>query len=430
MFQPNTDISKQALAQNDVEQTYLFPFLRHWYHFTGPADVAANANFIVREQTRKARIASLLILGVLGIVFPLVVLILLVAPQTFNFTWIALGIIISIPCCLLAIFFNRQRQVSLVGVLLIVAVDSIITSLILGERSGLDPLFLSTFDILAVSELIAASVMTPSSVFWIAGLNALLVLLDINLQPHSMMWMQMIQSPQLIYSLLARSIVLYFVVAVVAYLWVRSESDALKRADRAELIAELERRDAEQKKQLEQAVEDMLAIHIRVANGDLEARAPTYQSNQLWRVGIALNNLLVRFKMALQAERYLQRINWELLQLHTVLEQWRPGQPLRRYPDGQTMIAPLVRDLRRVLNADGTKNPLSLSGIPFTPGPDVGMGNNISMPPTPPSRKPNTPRPGSVAPDDTPQLDWPSSGSGGNNNHTMPPKRNTSWPGI
>lgn len=169
-------------------------------------------------------------------------------------------------------------------------------------QGQLDPIFLSMFDLLVVTELIAASILNPASVFAVALINVLLIVLDLNIQPHSMMWMQMVMSQTLTYSLLARPVTLYLVVAAVAFLWVRSALRALQRADRAELIAELERREAEQKKLLEQEIEQILQVHVRVANGDLNARASTSKDRSLWQIGLALNNLLARFKNAARAE--------------------------------------------------------------------------------------------------------------------------------
>jgi hypothetical protein len=130
----------------------------------------------------------------------------------------------GILCCLLAIPANSLGRVQLAGTLLIVAVDVIVAGVILSERNGLDPIFLSMFDLLVVTELIAASILNPSSVFGVALINILLIVLDLNFQPHSMMWMQMVMSQTLGYSLLARPVTLYLVVAAVAFLWVRSGS--------------------------------------------------------------------------------------------------------------------------------------------------------------------------------------------------------------
>jgi len=323
--------------------------LQWWYRFSSPTDAPEIASFLTREQVRRGRVASLIILGTLCAAVLLVPIILLAVPGMLVLPWAFTSTGVGMLCCLAAIPLNRTRQVQVAGILLLVAVDVIVAGIVLSERNGLDPLFLSMFDLLVVSELIAASLLSPASVFGVALLNSILIVADINLQPHSMMWMQMILSQQLAYSLLARPITLYVVVAAVAYLWVRSALLALQRADRAELIIELEKREIEQKQRLEQEIGQILTTHVRVANGDLNARAPTYEENALWQIGIALNNLLARFKAALRAERNLARLSQEIFQLRMALKNWEPGRPLQWHPTGEMLLDPLVDDFRVAL---------------------------------------------------------------------------------
>jgi len=208
-----------------------------------------------------------------------------------------------------------------------------------------------------------------------------LVVLDLNFQPHSMMWMQMVMSQTLGYSLLARPVALYFVVAAVAFLWVRSALKALQRADRAELIAELERREVEQKKQLEQEIEQILQVHVRVANGDLNARAPTYQDHSLWQIGLALNNLLARFKNAARAEYSLQHITQDIAQLRIAVRSWQSGQQLQWLPSREVALNPLIDDIRRALAAPTTGNTSTAQRMP--PVREQGPGQRSYAPETP-----------------------------------------------
>ena len=262
---------------------------------------------------------------------------------------------------------NRLRHVPLVAILLIVAVDIIVAGIVLGERDGLDPILLSMFDLLVVSELIAASLLAPGSVFIVASINILLIVMDINFQPHSMMWMQMVMSEQFAYSLIARPITLYLVVAAVAYLWVRCALSALQRADRAELIAELERREAEQKKQLEREIEQILMVHVRVANGDLNARAKTSQDHALWQIGLALNNLLARFKHAARAEYSLQHITDDIAQLRIALRHWQSGQRLQWRPSTDMVLNRLIDDIRRALTVPSESQALQGQALQHHP---------------------------------------------------------------
>jgi large-conductance mechanosensitive channel len=338
--------------------------LEWWYRFSAPAEVAESANFLFRERYRRGRVASLIILGTLCAIILLLPIIITYAPVQFNLPWVFASAAAGILCCLLAIPANRLGRVQLAGTLLIVAVDVIVAGVILSERNGLDPIFLSMFDLLVVTELIAASILNPSSVFGVALINILLIVLDLNFQPHSMMWMQMVMSQTLGYSLLARPVTLYLVVAAVAFLWVRSALKALQRADRAELIAELERREVEQKKQLEQEIEQILLVHVRVANGDLNARAPTYQDHALWQVGLALNNLLARFKNSARAEYSLQRITQDIAQLRIAVRYWQSGQQLQWHPSREAVLNPLVEDIRRALAAPAASNNSTTQGMP------------------------------------------------------------------
>ena len=355
-------------------------FLQRWYAFSAPPEVPENANFEARERVRRGRVASLVILGTFLAAVVIVSTILLALPGVFLLQWTLTGTILGILCCLIAIPLNREGNVQGAGILLLVAVDVIVAGIVLSERDGLDPLFLSMFDLLAASELIAVSLLTPASVFVIALINSLLIVFDINMQPHSMMWSQMIASQAVAYSLLARPIILYVVVAAVSYLWVRSAMTALQRADRAELIAELERRELDQKRQLEEGIEQILNTHVQIANGDLDARAPIQQSNVLWRVGLALNNLLARFQYASQAERYLQREVAEVAQLRMALRSWYAGQGWRWQSRKDSPLAPLGDDLRNLL---ATLSSTSRASAPSS--------TSLTIPPRPTRYLPNTP---------------------------------------
>ncbi len=228
----------------------------------------------------------------------------------------------------------------------------------LGETNGLNPLFLPVFDVFILAELVAVSLLPPASVFLIAILHSLFFIADVNLQMHSMMWMQMVNMQNIsFYSLLVRPVTLQFTVALISYLLVRSMETALQRADRAELIAALEQRERqwqqqelEQKQELEAGIESILNTHVRIANGDIEARTPLPQDHILWQVGMALNNLLARFQHTAYAEQTLRQTAKESAQLRLSLRRWYSGQRWYAFTPTNTPIAPLVNDVMFVLS--------------------------------------------------------------------------------
>ena len=97
-------------------------------------------------------------------------------------------------------------------------------------------------------------------------------------------------------SLLVRPIALELILAVVAYLWVRSMDFALRRADRAEEIAGLQKRELARILALQEGVRQLLDTHVAVANGNFTARVPVLRDQMLWQVGVSLNLLIRRLQ--------------------------------------------------------------------------------------------------------------------------------------
>jgi hypothetical protein len=125
---------------------------------------------------------------------------------------------------------------------------------------------------------------------------------------------------------MARPIALELIVAFAAWLWARSVEQAIARADRAEEIAAMEHVLAEQKRQLDRGIQDLLDTHVRVANGDFSARAHTSQDNVLWQIAVSLNNLLARLAKFAQVDQRLQQTEREIDRLALALENGRVGR--------------------------------------------------------------------------------------------------------
>jgi hypothetical protein len=112
----------------------------------------------------------------------------------------------------------------------------------------------------------------------------------------------------------ANAYILQLLTAAALYLWARSTEQALKRADRAEEIAALEKREnerqqreLEQKRKFDAGVQQILQTLVAAANGDLKIRAPLGQDHMLWQISVALNNLIARLQSSTLGERALQK---------------------------------------------------------------------------------------------------------------------------
>ncbi len=295
-----------------------------WDRLNVLAELPGGIPLAVRESARRRRLVSTILLVVAG--FQLVNLPGAIKDQS----PVALGtVVLGLVICGVAMLFNRGGKAIVSSILLIVVIDLGCGLMLLTSPMGLDVANLPIFDVLIVSELIAVSLLPAVSVFPIALGNSLFILGDMALQPHTPALNQLLASG-MAYDVIIQPVGLQIIVALVTYLWVRSALRAIARADRAEEVAELKRRDAERTHQLETGIQQLLQTQVRAANGDLLARANLSQDNVLWQVGVSLNMLLTRLQKAgreaSRAEYENQQLRGEVARLTEVLREVRAGQ--------------------------------------------------------------------------------------------------------
>jgi hypothetical protein len=255
---------------------------------------------------------------------------------------LALGLVV-------AALFNHAGHVGFAGTLIALLIIAGTLGAVVSYPKGLTLDALPAFDLLIVSVVVAASLLPRRAAFLIAAINIALITTDFFAQPHAADLQHELSDTTLYpspvvasISLITRPIALQIIVSVVAYLWVRGTDDAIRRADRAEEIAALEHRIAEQKRQLDYGVQQILQTHIRAANGDFGARAPLGQDNALWQISSSLNNLLARLQRAGNAEYRLQRTEEELQRLAAALQDAQSGRrPIWPAPSG-TSVDPII----------------------------------------------------------------------------------------
>jgi hypothetical protein len=292
-----------------------------------PADPALS--LAIRERLRRGRLASTIILG-------LIVLDLLLLPTVLDDLPSTIGVLGVLGACLLAMILNRAGQVTLAGYVMVLIIASAIAMVFLGAQHGVAGLdYFPIYDLLVVPLVVGASLLPEGQVFVIAAINCAFILGDGLLQPHGF---NINTSDG--YSLLAKPAVIQIIIAIVSFLWVRSTNVAIRRADRAEELAQMEHHLAEQKLQMELGIREILNTHVRVANGDFGARAPLTQDNVLFQIAASLNNLLNRLGRAAQAEFLYQRTVGEIKRLRDSLLAARSGrQPLWPAPSGTPVDA-------------------------------------------------------------------------------------------
>lgn len=282
-------------------------WLDGWYRLTAPKEPPTNATLAQRELARRGRLTSTILLFV-------IILIVAMLPIAIFANRILFPILLgALLVSFISLFLNRSGKIIVTGVLMVCFVDIGFATGLVTTHGGLGVYNLPTFDLLAISELLAVSLLPPRSVFVVAAANSIFIWIDIAYFRHDAQLGQLLASSG--YGIVARPIVLQIIVAVVTYLWVRSATQAIARADRAEVIASLEHAIAEQehavaqeKRLLDLSIQQIVETHMRAANGDFNARVPLTQDNVLWQIAGSLNNLLARIQRLRQSEEQLQRL--------------------------------------------------------------------------------------------------------------------------
>lgn len=328
---------------NERERPASNSLLEWWFYFTAPPEASANASLTRRELTRRGRISSVILLGVL--------LFLLAALPVGGTSHSLLYIFLpSLVISCVVFYLNRKGRLTLAGIILITGFEAGYLSGLLITPGGLGVNDLPRFDLLIEIVLLAASFLPPRVVFLVAAGNSLFTWLALAFMPHTRELEVLLKTSA--YAVIETPIALQLLVAFVAFVWVSSANRAIERADRAEEVAELQRSIAEQgmmiaeqKRQLEASIQRIIDTHIRVANGDFSARVPLKQENVLWEIAGSLNNLLSRFQRLNQSEKELQQTQEKVKEL---VEHLRIAKSTQRpmYPHRSgTPVDPIIIEL-------------------------------------------------------------------------------------
>ena len=297
-----------------------------WYYLASPPEPEDTPSLKEMERFYRGRTGSQIILA-------FYVLLLIAVPVGFvgtNIYFIPI-VIISALVLLMGTLFNRFGSVHVAGAIVVLAFVGFPVANIVSNPDGVSMLTLPLYGLFVLPLLGVVSFFPPGWVFAMAGVNSLFTL-------GSLMYLPRTAELSAILSIAFAGIVVpiilsQLVISIVAYAWVRSSAQALMRADQAEELAKLEydlARQAEmtayRQRQLESSIQTIVETHIRVANGDLNARIPLTEDNVLWQISGSLNTLLARAQRwrmdsaELQQARFaLQKLYEENLQLRKAL---------------------------------------------------------------------------------------------------------------
>jgi hypothetical protein len=292
-------------------------------------ELMKHTSIALREKARRKQIVGAILLVI--VVFQLVEL----PGALMMHTAMDIGtVVLGLALCAVAALFNQFGKITIVTVLLIAVIDLGCGLMLLTSPMGLDVSNLPVFDVLLVSELIAVSLLPALSVFPVALGNIFFTIAVLMFAPRTME-LNMVLTSNMAYDTILQPIGLQIIVALVCYIWVRSALRALARADRAEEIAQLQRRETE----LLRREDHLLQVLVRAANGDHRVRSALNQDHPLWRIGNALNVLLTRVGRMSNAEQEINRLRMTIAQLTERIFGWERGG--RQAPQPTISVTPL-----------------------------------------------------------------------------------------
>lgn len=289
-------------------------WFRWWYSIASPSLPEDSATFKERERFRRGRTGSQILLALY--LFLIVSLPSGFLGANFAVVWIVASGFLAL---IIATLLNRAGYVNTAGFIVVATFVAAPIANIVTTPGGLNMMVLPLYGLLILPLLCAISFLPPWWVFVVAAGNSIFAYLSLIILPQTA---ELGAILTLNFAGIVTPIILsLLIVSVVAYLWVRSTTQALTRADRAEELAKLEHdlalqaeTAAQQKRLLEISIQQIIETHRRVANGDYNARVPLNQDNVLWQISGSLNNLLVRVQGWRQDSAELKQMRLALQQ--------------------------------------------------------------------------------------------------------------------
>ena len=308
-----------------------------WYRIAAPPEVPDSAPLHDRMRVRGGKLTSIIFLIELIVTLINLSTVISVNPS------VVPGLVTLLIILVVGVFLNRAGKTTIAGVLTIINIELGLGLSIL-HTPGLFAVLLCSFFV--TSEFVAGSLLTPWVVLPLTLGNCFFIAALITFMPN--------KTPEMIHllaiqpaSVYVTPIALHITVGVITFSWASSTYREMRRAGNAEEVSRLtmtmalQQKSVEQeKRQLEESIQQIVAVHVQAANGNLHARVPLDQHNVLWSIAGSLNNLLARLQRWRQEAAQLQRNEQALQQLlHNIQQARRQSQPLRPYTTGTSLDA-------------------------------------------------------------------------------------------
>lgn len=319
--------------------------------FLAPVPPPAEAPLSERERYRHAlrsRHILLVAIGLAAAAYPIAF-----APSGVNVSLIV-ALSVTISLLVLAMYFNSRLHTFGAGILAVSIMNlALMSQVVTYPPHRFDAYVLTVFCLFIQPELVALSMLGWRSIFVVVGVNILFMAGYALALPASAEVAAMLGTSW--YNVWLRITTVHLFIAFVMFQWVRSEAEAIRRADRAaevarlqQTIAHVEHQQAEEQHHFQHGIQIISQVHASLANGDLSTRVPYLRQPALQALGGKLNILITRYQRALSELQHLQQIQQALSMLQTLLhERHEHGEAPFPLPGTATLLDPLLYALNR-----------------------------------------------------------------------------------
>ena len=209
--------------------------VNRWLRLTSIGSDLPQDTIEQREKIRRSRLTSWVLLA------EMIALIAFI-PAAFRDRASGFAILFATITLVIEIMLNRKGLVTLAGILLVVMASLAVIGVVIGSTDGkIHLVYLPAYDLLVISVILGASILPRSAAFVIACVNIMLIYGDLLLQPWSPDLREAINQYGMAV-IAGRPVAIQLVAAIISFLWIRGMDQAIKRADHAEELRNLEQR--------------------------------------------------------------------------------------------------------------------------------------------------------------------------------------------
>ncbi|HCI79769.1 MAG TPA: hypothetical protein DHW02_08770 [Ktedonobacter sp.] len=324
-------------------------FLTRWYNISLPKR-EPDTTPEQRERTRYAQLTSSFLLLVFVLYLLVAPFMIFDSPRSPSSPPIAYGMLAFLLASFVLGRIGRQiaSAICIIGYVFLVVIGPLVTN-------PLDPTLVPLLHTLVIAIILAGALMPPVAAL-IAGLCSALASVFITvvpILPRTPAYQQMLNQ-QLYTVSLVLPLSIQITVAVVTFVIMRNLIRAIRRADRAEEIAQLRQEivkqtqvRANEQEQLAEGIAVIAQVHARIANGDMHARVPLNADNVLWQVAVPLNNLLNRLQGSKEKADQFDRMSIAIHQLQQQMELARLRGQAVQFPRTGTLLDAILMEYQR-----------------------------------------------------------------------------------